>query len=40
MIAEIVHFQKQMLEFSSTKKVFLEVLQHSQENTCVGVTFL
>ena len=26
--------------YSSVKKVFLKILQHSQENTCVGVSFL
>ena len=26
--------------YSSVKKVFLKILQHSQENTCVGASFL
>ena len=32
--------QKQPLEVLFKKKVFLEILQHSQENTCAKVSFL
>ena len=32
--------QKQPLEVFYKEKVFLEILQHSQENTCARVSFL
>ena len=32
--------QKEVAQMCSVKKVFLEILQNSQENTCARVSFL
>ena len=38
-ISDKVEFTEAAIEVFCYKKLFLEILQYSQENTCVGVFF-